>query len=382
MTYIPCIKSKLWALKAVGASAQPNVIPLIDLCSLGRNRGSSKFGDVNAAVAALAEQIGSQDFFLDVSDHPSDSVLSHGWLVRPENAYENWVNFVSQNFSTNCFPIIQFTPDDASVSLKKQVKQFLNRFSNIGVRLPIWVEYDEIKELNVVLSAPEFADRITLFVDIKQFNDDQFRFCEQMDDWSPLNDFKVIQHLADMSARGTRPRLVPISSSFPRGVVPSIEAEVNNAGFCSGERELTDIALWKYLVQRFGNLAQIEYGDYAGMNQNEATGSAAWIPRVDIPEESSFSFFRQRTRSNKNAILTGRGLDYSALPDNNAEALVIICRYIANQAIFERMCSDEARSIIRAAARGRPQRADAGFWSYVRMLEHIARYAELDNLTA
>lgn len=375
--YFPCVRTKLLSINALAENLSEHVSPVLEICRVGSKRRGTIFGDAESVVSLIAEKIGSHRFFLDISDNEDDRISSYHFLLDEKNGlYPNWVRFVAQNFYRNCVPILQFSPVDEEASVRVQLETLLADFDFVGVRIPIAISEDDLTPIRAVFDNRDIYSRTFFFADVGQFDADSFNFAKNFDDWALLDDFSAVRTISQLSRSEALPRVVTLSTSMPKSFTVSVKDEVEGVGFFEGTRPLTDRFLSDEIKHRFKNIADIEYGDYAGVNRDSATGGgAAWIPRIDIPSLDSIHFVRQRTARNVSQTLAKTSIAAAKLPRDNKEALTIVARHIVESGKISDVVCGKVADTIRDAAEGKPTRSDAGFWTSVRVMEHIAKNA-------
>lgn len=278
-------------------------------------------------------------------------------LYAPEGGYQNWVSLLVSLKASGSFseliPTIVVSAKDPDIdgSIIAQTQKLCEHFDAIAYRSDIFDDncYNDI-ETNI---APYLnGKKLYIIVDCSYVIQATIhQYTERVK--ARVNNLKTI--IPD----GTE--IIVSATSFPRNI-----GEIGNDD--SDSFKLSEVAISKDLI---ASGISVHYSDYGSINpvRNDTIVMAhGWIPRIDVPLEDSFFYYRERRKDSK---------EY-------AETYKRVAKVVVNMVDFPTDMDDNwgIKQIRACAADFSPASAPA-FWISVRMCIHleqqVKRLALLDK---
>jgi hypothetical protein len=334
--YVPSIRTRAAELKGweqLRRTALKRTLPIIEITKSRRSK-SNPAGAISKTVQDLTEILEESAFVADLTTLNSLKNPEIDLLLDPEDGFKAWVEFVDGSLPSTCIPSVHLTVPLDVYELRRQISALRARHDAIAVRFPTsFKEHANVKQSLV----DELGDlsRVVVLIDAGYVAAENSaiegeRVCEVMAEW------------VDSS-----PGLVaPLSSSFPSSVL-----DVGDDDY--GKFSLSEVEISERAKGEFGG-ARVAHGDYATIHPLDFTGTVTnWVPRVDVPLESSLYYHRYRREDGgyeKCARKAFRDTDFAPLE----------CWGCDN---------------IREAAAGKPQGRSPAHWIAVRLNIHVTRQA-------
>lgn len=334
-SYVPVIRTRdaeLNGLREVEKSRLKSALPLIEFTRSRRSK-SNPSASVSVSVSKTLEILEERPFIADVTSLDSQLNSDVSRLLDETNGFENWVEFVRENFGKQVIPVVHLTePFDADL-FRVQINQLRETQDSVALRIP--TSYAYVDEVLKIASDELKANEFCVLLDAGYVKPDSARGA-----WS------AILRMAKQVEKISTAALIPLASSFPSSVVADGYGEDAEGHFPLVEVEISD------RLKNDFPLEAVKHGDYACIHPLDFEGTVtAWVPRVDIPLNNSL--FYHRYRRPVGGYVTA------------AQAAIKDKRYVA--------LNCWAHDNVVEAASGRPRGKSPAHWISVRLNYHLCR---------
>ncbi len=234
--------------------------------------------------------INERPCFVDTT--PEDTLMCGELLNLRDykNGYENWMNFLQDNFNVdNIYPILQVTdnelsPDDYKNSLIQQITSLSNKYHTIGYRTSILTDSDFLIDLNIlsieIIKHIESGKEFFLIFDHEDIRPRTSLF----------HAHATKKVLDTILFKIPQIKIIILSNSFPKNV-----NEIGNGN--SDNITIEEILLFKEIIKGNKYSNNIYYGDYGSINsiRNDGKiGGRGWTPRIDIPSIDKITYYKEK----------------------------------------------------------------------------------------
>lgn len=332
--YSPAIRTR--SAELVGLSKINNdpfgggLLPLFELTRSRRTKSNPE-GSVELSLEALLKIVEESSFVVDVTSLNSLTNAEVEKLLDPSENFKIWRDFCSGNLPETAIPVVHLTDPYDSQSVSVQIENFMARHGCVALRIPS--DFDDIEELITTVQGQlgDLSD-VAVYADVGLVTE------------RGLSGAKARAREIALAVSELRPGLLAsLASSFPSTVTPY--------GDKRGQFSLQEVALSDYLKEEFAEINCV-HGDYACIHPKDMEGMAInWVPRVDVPLESSLFYYRHRRHE-------GGYIRAAAGAFADADYVPLNC------------WADEN---IKLAAAGNPAGKAPAFWISVRLNFHIER---------
>ncbi len=282
--YFPILKTTDAELKAfnfLDASVKDRVLPIFELT---KSRISKKNPDglIAKKLDKLHEIMKTNPFILDLTTEPTFSNREIEELIHNgANGYEKWTKFlIKRKEQFNIIPMVHYQPQKKE-EVKKQINKLKDNFPSVAFRIEIFQK----ESFNYI--------------------EDFFSLCET--DYEKIIiilDGKYIHSKDDEKKKGFKTKVIDIAekinvnsnivcafSSFPKS--PRKEA---NCSENYGEFNLIEAKTNQEVINALKQKTEkIYHGDFASIHPvRYDTGGGGWIPRIDVPLDDKFFYYRYR----------------------------------------------------------------------------------------
>jgi hypothetical protein len=307
------------------------LLPLVEITKSRRSKNNPG-GAISKCTDRMLERLNGRSFIADLCGLRAFQNPEISTLLDPENAFENWTTFVRKEMPDSCIPVVHLTEPHSNLDFLTQAKR-TNR-SMLAVRIP--TEYPYLDELAASMSKlAENGIEIVALADASYVS------------WSSRKSAAeacagVLRAVADAASI-----LAPLSSSFPSSVMNKGLGGTDSYG----ELELSEVFISESIKNELAK-RNVWHSDYSLTYPINVEGVVTnWVPRVDVPLDKSFYYYRYR-RGNGGYVRAAS----EALLDSSFAPLP---------------CWGEVN--IREAAEGSPQGMSPAHWIAVRINMHITR---------
>jgi hypothetical protein len=355
--YVPIIKTgdaEMRGLEHLSEGVKSHITPLIEL-TRSRSTKKERRGNVFRRIERLTKAYGKRRIILDLTSIPELSNEQIQALLRSDNGYRNWVDFMVdlRKDLPDVIPIIQLKEDVDDVTeienrLKGQVRKLADTFEILSYRLSIMDQayQDDLRVIKKEI--PELGNKMICVIDC------DFIYRERGGVYA-THAKDIVNNLVRLGVKN----IVLSATSFPQNPTEYGDDE-------QGEYNLEEITTFTHLQSELDynikKKVNLIYGDYACINpnRNDQRGGNPWIPRIDIPTDTQV--FYRRSRRNRDVE------DYERAYTRVAQSIVRNENY---RRIRARIGPCWGIEQVELAAAGEPQGLAPSFWISVRMNIHI-----------
>lgn len=340
--YALLLKTGESELRAIDNLNLPDgLLPIIEL-TRGRKSKSDSIGDLSKKIKKIESNFHDREIILDLTNDSNLSNIQIDNLFDPQNGYENWLSFLSEQASKNKFRriipsiLVNTKDENLETNLQKQASSLSQNFKSIAYRCDIEDEgcIDDIHAIGKILNYCESH----IIIDCGYIIPSDVNRCAERAAF-------LINQIHEIVPNAF---FIMTSTSFP----DKLPDEDN--GFSI---RLSEIDLYNNLVKRFDNISII-YGDYGSINpirNDNIFLSRGWRPRIDIPLQNEIYYYRRRRDL----------MDYST-------TYSFVAREAYEDSRFpKKMDSNWGINQIINAANGAAPGASPSFWISVRMNIYI-----------
>lgn len=294
----------------------------------------------------------SPELVLDVTQETSLACYETEHLLKPENGYQNWTQFV-ENLKVRCnnlAPCILVNPGQSQdktqyeKDLVQQFEKLAGVFNNLYYRIPITID-DEFKfDLEIL------ANRIREFSE----NGGRFQILLDHEQVKPgtgiLHAARTLGYMEEIRKLLPTANFISLATSFPKVI-----SEVGDQ--FEGRFPIEEVTLHSELIKQDESF-QISYGDYGSINpiRNDLILRGGWHARIVYPTTTQSHYLGEKNQNPK---------DYNFHYQRVAE------RLLQKPDIAIDNLSSWGVSEIQKAAKGNVTQRVPSFWISVRMEIHI-----------
>lgn len=332
--YVPALRtrdSEMKAFENLRLDVRHSLLPVFELTRSRRSK-SNPDGSVIKTVERLVALMGENPFIVDVTSLDSQGNAETADFLDPTDSFRNWCNFVLVNLPESCIPVVHLSDPFDAVEFSTQRARLESKFRGVALRVP--TDYKDAHLLANELRAQPKNGCLVLLVD--------GGFVAQgASTWAT-------QHCMTIASLfvGLVDLIAPLTSSFPSSVTES----GFGGGDAYGDFVLEEVAVSERM-KRFLD-SRVVHGDYGLVHPNDFEGTVTnWVPRVDVPLESTGFYYRYRRPAGGYALAAG----------------------LAIRDVKYRAMTCWAHDMVVKAAGGNPEGRSPSFWISVRVNFHLTR---------
>lgn len=334
--YVPALRtrdSELKGFENLSPLVRQLLLPVFELTRSRRSK-SNPDGSVLKTVERLVELMSGSPFIVDVTSLESQGNAETADLLDPADSFRNWCNFLLAHLPASCIPVVHLTDPFESIEFSTQRSRLEEKFRGIALRVP--TSYDDAPQLADELRKNPKRGCVVLLVD------DGF-----VGQGLSLGATHRCSHVAALFS-GLVDLIAPLTSSFPSSVT---EASFGG-GDAYGEFVLEEVAVSESMKAAGIGFTRIVHGDYGLIHPNDFEGTVTnWVPRVDIPLDTTGFYYRYRRPVGGYALAAG-------LAVRDAKYHALHCW---------------GHDMVTKAAAGTPEGRSPSFWISVRVNFHLSR---------
>lgn len=340
-------ESEIKALEKTRPIVLSKILPLIEITRGRKIPKSNEEYDCSKRINRLGKVFHEQKVGIDLTSDPTltDSVIEN--LFDPTDGYKNWCKYLSDLKKENVFgtiiPCIQIMSEDDPNAFKKNFDiqlDFLDKtFDEVIFRF-------EVKSglLPLVEYIKQKLHRARLIVLI------DFGFIHEAVFYNFLTAAKEVLKL--LPEKGITTYIS--STSFPSNISQFFDGD-------EIECDLYEVSLFKELKKDFPNLLYSDYGSVHPKRNDNVVMARGWIPRIDVPLQTTFFSVRKRRRKENSE----EEMSYS-------ETYNKVAKVVVSQALFPTDLTENwgVQQILQEAE-GFSMGSNPSFWIAVRMNIHL-----------
>ncbi|HIV07525.1 MAG TPA: hypothetical protein IAD29_03655 [Candidatus Scatocola faecigallinarum] len=283
--YYPLLRTREAELVSLSNTDLENSLPVIEITK-SRTTVKDRIGLIEKNIDKVLNVMKGKPFIVDFTTDKEYTNKQIELFKNKTNGFKNWCDFCLKvkDKNSNIIPCVVLLnkPDDKDLNL--QINNLLENFNNVAFRIPFTSDSMIFNEKMIHLI------NSLINVDIKRLKKFIFLF-----DFGYLNPKISLETILENSKnlisdfiknkQIEQNRCIILSSSFPQSVT------IYSDG-CRGSFPIREFELYKGLKSKIEN---ISYGDYASIHPIAyASFGGSWVPRIDIPYNNIYNFFRYR----------------------------------------------------------------------------------------
>lgn len=345
--YCPLLKTTDAELKAyenLPEEVKNNILPIFELTKSRRSK-KNPHGNLQRRIDQLKELIQERPFLLDLT---TETTLSNkeidNLLKNTRNGYAAWRDFLQEIDLPSVIPVVHYNEEATDKENLDQVKNLEATFKKVAFRADAY-DSNMMNYFEKILNGLSDSRNMMVIMDVKFVSagnlektiDSLFNRIRELRSYKPVN------------------AIISMASSFPKSVVSP-----GYGGDDYGDFKILEINISESLKKEFGS--NIYHGDYGSVHPvRYLMGGGGWIPRVDVPLEREYFYYRFRREA-------GGYIKAAQKVLQNAKY-----KKVTNLNIW----GDEE---ITCAGRGEPNGKSPSHWIAVRLNRHITQqYIRLQN---
>lgn len=299
-TYFPIIKTRaaeLSGFSTVDPNIRKNILPIFELTKtrLGHKNGEAIYPGLNTQLTKILDIIGKSKFVLEITDDDSLQNRDIRDLLRSDNGFKNWRNFVMEPLiRSSVIPALLIDTKNLNDTID-EIRNLSAEFSCLAIKIPFFKLKKPYKgvsrfkisnravnpDINAVINFIEehISARCTLLILIDlgyiPSNENSHIYENQISEG-----FRTIQ--------SKNRNIVALLSSFPSYVLELPNNKAERGSFSCLENSF---------LQPFCKEQNILYGDYASIHPVKYPGGGGgWVPRIDFisSDEEKFIYYRHK----------------------------------------------------------------------------------------
>jgi len=261
-------------------SNKKGLFPIVEL-TRGRRTKNDTIGEIQKRIDQIRECFQGLELILDLTTEPALSSKQIDTLYEPGNGYEQWVNFMREIKSQDCFrkiyPAIlaNVDDDDFDNNLRKQIESLQIDFDGIAYRCNIEDE-GYVDDINIIRAALNAQTKFFFIVDCGFIKNNDIESCEN----------KAINVINTVKEAIPQTIVILSSTSFP-DKIGDVDADT---------MPLYEISLYKRVTSKLSSIV-IVYSDYGSINpvrNDNVRMPNGWRPRIDVPLKTEIYYNRKR----------------------------------------------------------------------------------------
>lgn len=278
-SYVPVIRTRdaeLKGFREIDPKRLDRLIPVIELTRSRRSK-SNPTAAVSFSVEKVREILADRYFIADLTSLDSQTTPEIEEMLDESGGFANWVAYVQKVLGSHAIPVAHLTDPFDSEIFDTQLKALGSTQEAVAIRIPTsFLEIEELME--TAQRAMGDLGRVAVLVDAGFVPPSTtagargavLNICKEVASYNPAV-------------------IVPTSSSFPSSVVAPGYGEDR-----VGEFPLCEVDI-SAAVERALPFMRVLHGDYSCIHPLDFEGTVtAWVPRVDVPLESSLFYYRYR----------------------------------------------------------------------------------------
>lgn len=275
VTILRTREAELKGFEELASGVRDKVLPVFELTKSRRSK-SNPGGAIDRCFDRLNAALDGRPFIVDVTTMNSLSSVETDALLSPDRHFQAWQRFVSENFGSNCTPVVHLTDPLTPDGVRSQCSTLLKISGRVALRLP--PGYGDAQALLDVLATElNGPEQLVLIVDCGFVNASTLVSAK-------LGSEHTLRIFADLSSVSA-----VAASSFPSSVVLP-----NYGGDEYGKFKLLEVQLSRHL-KGLADLSSTLHGDYGSIHPNDFPGIVTnWVPRVDVPLDDELFYYRYR----------------------------------------------------------------------------------------
>lgn len=298
--YFPIIKTRaaeLNGFSTVNSDVRRDILPIFELTKtrLGHKKGQAIYPELNTQLTKILDVVGKAKFVLDITDDDSLQNPEIRDLLKPNNGYQNWRDFVMQPLiRSSVIPSLlidtQYLDDTIS-----EIESLSDQFPCIAVKIPFFKFKKPYKGVSrFKISNRDINRDINALIDfVEKYLSAHCTLLILIDlGYIPANANSYIYKdliIKEFDKIKTKNRnIVALLSSFPSYVLELPNNEAERGSFECLENSF---------LQPFCKKKNILYGDYASIHPVKYPGGGGgWVPRIDFlsSDDKNFIYYRHK----------------------------------------------------------------------------------------
>jgi hypothetical protein len=296
--------------------------------------------------------------FVDITSEETLMCGELSDLIKEENGYKNWIEFLENNFNTNVVPILQVTPPEEEQEIDEdilydryksnlilQFETLSKKYSSMAYRAYVQIDKSFLEDLSILsnnISSYVKNNNFFLILDYDNLRPD-FSLSYSLEASKIINE--VLSKIPEI-------KVIILSNSFPKNITERSQGDKYSF-------KIEEFLLFNNIIKNSKYKENIFYGDYGSINSirnDDKVMARGWVPRIDVPFNDHITFYKEKREERT------YGLTYH-----------IVAKNLKKDGILDNLPDCWAKKQIEEAAKGEiyVNGKSPRFWISVRTQLHI-----------